>query len=811
MKHILLPLFILLSSSCLLTAQEYGLYFMPDVWNSNYINPGFMPRQNVVVSLPSIHTSINAIGVNKANVLRHDATDDVYYLNYAEVIDRLERDVTLKSSSVIDAMAIGFKINKLFLSFSTNTCIDGDFTAPQDFFRFIWEGTANNLNQPLDIGPSLNFMAYQKIGLGGNYAIKPNLSVGMRINRLLGLGSFQTDNSQLAITQNSEFYQTQFQVDYMVNYYAAGALDPLDVMTSGATNFGDEIGDFEFSTDGGLSGITNKNNGWSVDLGAEYFHNQKLSFAASIINLGAINWKNNTQRIHITEDYTYAGLETSDINDDESISFDAVSDTLETLFDFEAVSNQSFRQGLAPRTYISARYQPASFITVGGLIYNEFTSFGTFTGISLNTRLLLGRIFSVGGGYTVQSGTYNNFGLNTALKLGPFQIYAIADNIAPLVNPERVDGTNFRVGLNLTFGRKKTEKALAANLDSLQREALYADTPEDFAESVINNQEENEEEPLVIVEEEVVSNNSDTPSEKEVKRDEKKEDQETVASTKTKKPKATKEKKRKTEAVSNAPVSPNPVAQAKAVNVYELQTSFLDAETNELVDAAYVDIYRLDGQGNKILVRTGRYDKGQMAVLLNTSESMHELYASVYGYEPISLLFTPSAGGSLEPSYLLEKSESEETVATASAVDEIAEVEIDNPVQENDDMPLVSSSNPDSVEEEVSSTPAPIMEEEPVATATSPATAPGTGTKPQVQVTTPVRKNRTYRESIPKGEFFITQKTSLRSHPDSQSDVLRRLAVGTELELLDKTNEYWWLVSCRGQEGWVKAHLLRPL
>jgi hypothetical protein len=404
MRQLILSIYFLLLLGPAMNGQEYSLYFMPDVWNANYANPGLYPRQNVVVSFPSIHTSINAIGLNRASVFRHDRTADVYYFNYSELLDKLDRDVTMKMSTAIDAFAIGFRAKNLFFSINSNTCIEGNFTVPQDFFRFVWEGTAKHLDTPLDIGPSLDGMAYQKIGLGASYIVKPNLSVGLRINRLFGLAGVQTQNSRLALTQSSEYYQTRFEIDYLVNYYAAGGLEPFDQTVEGVVNFENELGEFGYEGSTSFSAINNQNNGWGIDLGAEYFHNKRLSFAASVTNLGAINWKNQTQQIRVTEDYTYDGVIINNINDDTGLAFDAISDTLETLLDFEATGNQAFRQRLAPRTYLSARYSPASFVTFGGLLYNEFASFGTFTALSLSSRLSLGRVLSVGGIYTFSGG-----------------------------------------------------------------------------------------------------------------------------------------------------------------------------------------------------------------------------------------------------------------------------------------------------------------------------------------------------------------------------------------------------------------------
>lgn len=59
------------------------------------------------------------------------------------------------------------------------------------------------------------------------------------------------------------------------------------------------------------------------------------------------------------------------------------------------------------------------------------------------------------------------------------------------------------------------------------------------------------------------------------------------------------------------------------------------------------------------------------------------------------------------------------------------------------------------------------------------------------------------------GKFKITKATSLRAAAESSSRSMKRLSIGTEVTVLEKTSKYWWKVSCQGQEGYVKPLLLK--
>ena len=57
----------------------------------------------------------------------------------------------------------------------------------------------------------------------------------------------------------------------------------------------------------------------------------------------------------------------------------------------------------------------------------------------------------------------------------------------------------------------------------------------------------------------------------------------------------------------------------------------------------------------------------------------------------------------------------------------------------------------------------------------------------------------------------LKEPTSLREGPSHETEVLLRFQSGDEVEILEKTDEFWWKARFDGQEGYVKAFLLRTL
>ncbi|MEL6866647.1 MAG: hypothetical protein AAFP19_19635, partial [Bacteroidota bacterium] len=72
-------------------------------------------------------------------------------------------------------------------------------------------------------------------------------------------------------------------------------------------------------------------------------------------------------------------------------------------------------------------------------------------GLAINGGVDLGKVFSGGLVYSMVKGTYDNLGLNAAVRLGPVQLYAVFDNTLAFFRPFDSQRVNARFGLNLAF------------------------------------------------------------------------------------------------------------------------------------------------------------------------------------------------------------------------------------------------------------------------------------------------------------------------------------------------------------------------
>jgi len=61
----------------------------------------------------------------------------------------------------------------------------------------------------------------------------------------------------------------------------------------------------------------------------------------------------------------------------------------------------------------------------------------------------------------------------------------------------------------------------------------------------------------------------------------------------------------------------------------------------------------------------------------------------------------------------------------------------------------------------------------------------------------------------PIGYFQVIQATSLRATASHRSEILFRFQAGNEVEVLEKTEKFWWKVRYLGKTGYIKSFLLK--
>ncbi len=432
-KYIFLLLF---SLPILATAQqELGLQFMRATYQSNLTNPAFFMNQKVAICMPSPYFNYGNSAFSQRKIVSQDSVID-----FSEV--KVPSYSYLSASANINALSVGLRFNKLQLGFTSGLRTFSYMGYNGDAFLLLTQGNKNFIGQKVNIAPAFQVNMFTEMGVSAAYRfLNERLSVGIRGKYLMGLADISTskENREMSLYTNPDIFQLQLTTNYQVNSSLAGInLGNLDSLSSFKPQF------------------SGKNSGVAFDIGAEFKVNDKLSIAASVIDLGGITWRENTNSYSSKGSYTYEGIDAAAlVLQDSSINFDAIGDTLRKVLHFEAKEQGAYKTPLHSQFYLSASYRPIQILRVGGLFYGEFLYGKLHPSVAISGNIELKKWFSAGLLLAYRNKHLMPPGINVSLGGGPVQVFFATDNIVGALMPFRTKDYNIRTGFNWLLGATK--------------------------------------------------------------------------------------------------------------------------------------------------------------------------------------------------------------------------------------------------------------------------------------------------------------------------------------------------------------------
>ncbi len=447
-------------------------YFM-SFPQSNLANPAFRPVNKIYVGIPVLSNTYLSINNNLLSVSElfqplpgtdstmtplHPEYDRDAFLNSLGKTGKISADISTQ------IFGLGFTIaNDWYVDFSLSEKVSVAAYIPRDFFRLALEGNESFIGSSIDLsGLGFEAMQYMETSVGISKNITEKLRVGARVKLLFGGAGAAMDNEQLTIDVNDDFSHV-ITSDLRLNVSG-----PVDFMTNAdnmisSVELWDDINPFDIL-------INSNNMGMAFDFGAEYMLMHNLSVSASIVDLGFIGWKSDVFNLKATNEFSFDGFDlTKVIEGDQDFDdmLDNFADSLLGSFELTEGSNK-FNMGLPTKVFIGANYKPLNYLGVGILSRSTINQGHLSQQLSLSANLYAGNFLSTSLSYTMANRSYNNLGFGLALRMGPVQIYGVADQLplswvrlessednSSVAIPNRMDFINLRFGMNLVFGKVK--------------------------------------------------------------------------------------------------------------------------------------------------------------------------------------------------------------------------------------------------------------------------------------------------------------------------------------------------------------------
>lgn len=418
--------------------QELATHFMRDIWQSSLSNPALTTGKKIEIGLPSFYFNAAATGVSFGELIR-TGPDGVNRINIPEVIANLNEDNYFLTDLEIETFRLAFEVKDLQLSFHHAIHTNAYFNYPKGLAEFVFLGNGNFVGETLELGPDIQLTAYNEFALGAAKKFG-KLGLGARLKFLTGIGNISTEKSNISLSTDADIYQLQLTSDVLLNSSSFLRIEDL-------ANF-----DFALNIDGySGSDIFTKNAGFAFDLGLTFDLTDKLQLAASVRDIGGINWKENVINYKSNLNVDYDGVIIDSLfNENVSIPLSETLDSLEGVLAFTETST-AYRTSLPTKAYLSASFKMNDTWTFGGLFHTTSFRGNTDLAIALSARAKLNKRLSLGASYALRNQRYDNLGLNLSLHLGPVSVYAMTDNVLTVVQPGNSQNVNLRTGLNLSF------------------------------------------------------------------------------------------------------------------------------------------------------------------------------------------------------------------------------------------------------------------------------------------------------------------------------------------------------------------------
>ncbi len=440
-----IALFAILISGKAFSQQELLFSTQVNQWQANTINPALFPKdKKIAVGLGAFSFDQTHSGeVSLQDFLRKE--NGKTYLDFGQVIDRLEPTNNIQIGLRIETVSLGLKFGKWGLMFGHAIRQQGGGDYPQTLPSIIWKGNFQYVGKPpVDIAPVGGGTVFNEIGVGVSRKIA-NLTVAGRVKYLAGAAAFQTDPDHkiMTVQTSPDIYQLNLETDYA--FHSSVIVNALDTAGLG---YDLDLGEVKSLQ------LFSKNSGVAFDLGVTAKFTERLQVSASVLDLGGkIKWTENANYFKSKGKYEYNGIELPGadiISGSDSLDFGSKLDSLNDIFKFQKTAEE-FSTELPTRFYASANLKLTEKWALAASLYhiNGKNQNGTAVGAAAAFTPI--PWLTVGAMYAVNNQSATNLGLNLNLKIGPLQGYFVSDNLLNLAKAKTAPALNFRFGGSLVF------------------------------------------------------------------------------------------------------------------------------------------------------------------------------------------------------------------------------------------------------------------------------------------------------------------------------------------------------------------------
>lgn len=441
-----------------LLAQDKTMFLMNFQPDNNLVNPAFHDNNSFFVLSFGGYASFDnsSLTVNNLLTKRTENGNSNIYWDFETIDKKLLDENYVNLSAGTTPLFLGLNLKKSWsFNFSISIKNNGYIKYPESIslIRFGNADLDNDEPRTIDLNNyGLNELSFTEYSFGLAKELRPNFNIGVHVKLLSGISAIQTNRFLASIETSDDFSQALLKTNIVMD--VSGPLFEADNVSN---VFRQQLGFWEFIR--GKESTSFKNTGTAFDFGFKWKLNDKWGIHASIIDLGAINWRERPQRLISKGEYLYNGVQFTPYNltDDDFTFNDYLKQYADTVLStvIPEAREESFKSQLYTKTYLGITYQYSEKLSFNGLyntiIYKDITlRKGTF-----GTTYKLNEIISLTASLSYSNRWLNNVGLGAVVVTKNMQFYLVTDN-ANAVFLRNTRAINLAFGINYWFKRKKT-------------------------------------------------------------------------------------------------------------------------------------------------------------------------------------------------------------------------------------------------------------------------------------------------------------------------------------------------------------------
>lgn len=424
----------------LVVAQNSTLFMMSELPQCNFVNPAIQSNAEWVIGVPalaSIHTH-HTNTISTFNDAFYKKADGTSVFDYDRVISGMEGNEILVDEHNYTMFFAGLLRGDNFYTFAVNERALAVGTVPAELMQLLWEGNANYDEVSLK-GLSIKADHMREYIFGWSRKMSSSLTLGGHAKVIFGKsnlcvsdvsGVFVTDPTDYSVNLNINAV-VHSTLPIVVESDAQGILSDVTVQ--------DDINWWDYA-------MENKNVGLGFDVGFIYKKDSKTTISGSLLNVGTIGWRSESNGISVDGEYQLSEIESAS-------SFSEIADSIEANIPLKT-NTDNYTSLLMPEIYLGVSRKLSPHLNAGLTVYNRIIFHKLYPSLTLSLNTYNYKRFTAALSYTLEEENYFNIGAGIGVKLGSFRLHAMSDNVRCLFSLADSRFINFRVGLSYVINER---------------------------------------------------------------------------------------------------------------------------------------------------------------------------------------------------------------------------------------------------------------------------------------------------------------------------------------------------------------------